>query len=250
MHSRTTRRPGLTACVLRSAAHSHTPLNIAMGFENLNTEAGVAVLDGYMLDKSFVEGFELSQADVAVFTAVATEPSSAKYPHAARWFRHVAAHQASHAMLPGEKKAASEYGPSGKQAAAAAADDDEDVDLFGESSSEDEETKRGKAERLAAYHAKKATKPVVIAKSSIVLDVKPWDDETDLAAMEAGVRAVSLEGMIWGASKLVPIGYGIKKLQISCVVEDDKVGLDMINDAITELEDLVQSVDVVSFNKV
>lgn len=83
-----------------------------------------------------------------------------------------------------------------------------------------------------------------------MLDVKPWDDETDLAAMEKSVRDISIDGLLWGASKLVPIGYGIKKLQISCVIEDDKVGLDMINDAIDELEDLVQSVDVVSFNKV
>lgn len=27
------------------------------------------------------------------------------------------------------------------------------------------------------------------------------------------------------AAKLVPVGYGIKKLQIGCVVEDDKVSL-------------------------
>lgn len=110
---------------------------------------------------------------------------------------------------------------------------------------------RAKAERLAAYHAKKASKgPGPVAKSSVILDVKPWDDETDLGEMEKAVRVITMDGLLWGASKLVPIGYGIKKLQISCVIEDEKVGLDMINDAICELEDLVQSVDVVSFNKV
>lgn len=122
--------------------------------------------------------------------------------------------------------------------------------MFG-SEEEDPEVERAKAERLAAYQAKKAAKgPGPIAKSSVVIDVKPWDDETDLAAMEKAVREITMEGLLWGASKLVPIGYGIKKLQISCVIEDDKVGLDMINDAICELEELVQSVDVVSFNKV
>lgn len=152
--------------------------------------------------------------------------------------------------LPGTKKAASEYGVSAAPAATTtAAADDEDIDMFG-SESEDEETKNAKAERLAAYNAKKALKPAIIAKSSVVIDVKPWDDETDLAEMEKSVRQISLDGLLWGASKLVPIGYGIKKLQISCVIEDDKVGLDMINDSICEMEDLVQSVDVVSFNKV
>lgn len=67
------------------------------------------------------------------------------------------------------------------------------------------------------------TEPALIAKSSISLDVKPWDDETDLAEMEKLVRSIEMDGLLWGTSKLVPVGYGIKKLHIICVVEDDKV---------------------------
>jgi elongation factor 1-beta len=48
--------------------------------------------------------------------------------------------------------------------------------------------------------------------------VKPWDDETDMQAMEDAVRAVEMDGLVWGASKLVPIGYGIRKIQITLVV--------------------------------
>ena len=59
--------------------------------------------------------------------------------------------------------------------------------------------------------------------TSIVLDVKPWDDETDMKEVERLVRTIECDGLLWGASKLVAVGYGIKKLQISCVVEDDKV---------------------------
>lgn len=55
---------------------------------------------------------------------------------------------------------------------AAADDDDDDIDLFG-SDEDDEEAARIKQERLDAYAAKKAKKPAVIAKSSILLDVKP-----------------------------------------------------------------------------
>lgn len=39
-----------------------------------------------------------------------------------------------------------------------------------------------------------------------------------MAALEAGVRAIEQDGLLWGASKLVAIGYGIKKLQITLVV--------------------------------
>lgn len=52
------------------------------------------------------------------------------------------------------------------------------------------------------------------------------------------------------AAKLVPVGYGIKKLQIQCVVEDDKVGTDMLEERITAFEDYVQSMDVAAFNKI
>lgn len=81
--------------------------------------------------------------------------------------------------------------------------------------------------------------PALIAKSNIILDVKPWDDETDLKLMEASVRKIQLDGLLWGASKLVPLAYGIKKLQISSVVEDDKVSIDWLTEQIEAIEDLV-----------
>lgn len=52
------------------------------------------------------------------------------------------------------------------------------------------------------------------------------------------------------SAKLVPVGYGIKKLQIGCVVEDDKVGTDQLEEQITAFEDYVQSMDVAAFNKI
>lgn len=66
-----------------------------------------------------------------------------------------------------------------------------------------------------------------------------WDDETDMAKMEECVRSIHMDGLVWGASKLVPVGYGIKKLQIQCVVEDDKVGTDILEEEITKFEDYV-----------
>jgi translation elongation factor EF-1beta len=128
--------------------------------------------------------------------------------------------------------------------------DSEEVDLFGSDDEVDEEAERIKQERLAAYAAKKSKKPALIAKSSILLDVKPWDDETDMVAMEKCVRSIQMDGLLWGQAKLVPIGYGIKKLQIGCVVEDDKVGTDDLEEKIVAFEDFVQSVDVAAFNKI
>jgi len=133
-------------------------------------------------------------------------------------------------------------------------DDDDDFDMFGDDDDEEEEEteeeKKKKEELLKKYHEKKSKKPALIAKSNIILDVKPWDDETDLNEMERLVRTIEMDGLLWGNSKLVPVGYGIKKLQISCVVEDDKVGSEVLDEEITKFEDYVQSVDVAAFNKI
>lgn len=43
-------------------------------------------------------------------------------------------------------------------------------------------------ERLKKYAEKKSKKPALIAKSNIILDVKPWDDETDMVELEKAVR--------------------------------------------------------------
>ena len=98
----------------------------------------------------------------------------------------------------------------------------------------------------------------------VTLEVKPWDDETDMKALEDSVRSIEMEGLVWGASKLVPIGYGIRKLQITLVVgssftrlkstlvvnliqnyaEDELISLDELQEKIGEFEDYVQSSDV------
>jgi len=131
-------------------------------------------------------------------------------------------------------------------------EEDEDVDLFGSDSDEEEDAEkvRIREERLAAYAAKKAKKPALIAKTSVLLDIKPWDDETDMNAMLASAKTIEKEGLVWGAHKLVPVGYGINKLQLMCVVEDEKVSIDELCEQIQEFEDYVQSVDIAAMSKI
>jgi len=75
------------------------------------------------------------------------------------------------------------------------------------------------------------------------------DDETDMAELEASVRSIEKDGLVWGASKLVALGFGIKKLQINLVVEDEKVSLDELQEQIQEFEDYVQSTDIAAMQK-
>uniref|UniRef100_A0A8C9GP91 Elongation factor 1-delta n=1 Tax=Piliocolobus tephrosceles TaxID=591936 RepID=A0A8C9GP91_9PRIM len=158
-----------------------------------------------------------------------------KYDHAERRFYQqmngpVTRHMSSMRQVEHQAK---------KPATPAEDDEDDHIDMFGsDSEEEDKKAAQLREERLQQYVERKAKKPALVAKSSIMLDVKPWDDEMDM-----------LDGLVWGASKLVPVGYGIWKLQIQCVVED-KVGTDLLKEEITKFEQHVRSVDITAFNKI
>jgi len=152
--------------------------------------------------------------------------------------------------LSGESPAAGGDSVAKKPAAPAPKDDDDDVDLFGSDEEEDAEAAKVREQRLAEYAAKKSKKTQVIAKSNVILDVKPWDDETDMKELEKCVRSIIKDGLLWGVSKLMPVGYGINKLQITSVVEDDKVSIEELTEEIEAFEDFVQSVDIAAFNKI
>lgn len=163
-----------------------------------------------------------------------------QFPDFARWFNHIASFTEEFSSLP-----------AGKAPAGAEAADDDDVDLFGSSDEEvDEEAEKVKQQRLAEYAAKKANKPKPAAKSAVTLEVKPWDDETDLDELLANVKNIKWDGLTWGAHQWVPVGFGIKKLQINLVVEDEKVSTDELQATIEEDEDHVQSTDVAAMQKI
>jgi elongation factor 1-beta len=107
-----------------------------------------------------------SQADVAVFKAISSPPDGSANPHVARWYTHIKSYAAEHASLAGTSTAGEAFFGKADEAAAAPAADEEDdeIDLFGEDDDEDAEAEKIKAERVAAYNAKKANKPKTVAK--------------------------------------------------------------------------------------
>jgi len=224
-----------------------------MTFGDLSSDAGVKALNTFLADASYIEGFVPTQADVAVFDALKKCPSKDAYPHAARWYAHIASFEAAgRKQFPKSQKDAGSYVSGGAAPAAADDEDDDDVDLFGDDDEEEESEEAAKIrqERLDAYAAKKSKKPALIAKTSVLLDCKPWDDETDMDEMLKNIKTIEMDGLVWGANKLVPIGYGIKKLQVMVVVEDLKVSIEELQEKIEEFEDFVQSCDVAAMNKI
>ena len=106
-----------------------------------------------------------SQADVLVFKAISSPPSGSATPHVARWYTHIKSYAAEHPSLAGSSTAGEAFiGKADEPAAVPAADADDEIDLFGEDEEEDAEAEKIKAERIAAYNAKKANKPKAAAK--------------------------------------------------------------------------------------
>merc|ERR1711872_199884 len=212
--------------------------------------AGVKALNEYLAEHSYIEGYVPSQADTAVFGALAGAPK-ADTPHALRWYNPIKSFGDGMKQFAKASKDSASYTSGAAAASASNDDEDDDVDLFGSDDEEEsEEKKRITEERLKAYAEKKSKKPALIAKTSVLFDVKPWDDETDMDKMLKCCKTIEMDGLLWGASKLVPIGYGIKKLQLMCVVEDAKVSIDELQEKMQEFEDYVQSVDVAAMNKI
>lgn len=222
-----------------------------MGFGNLKTAAGLNALNDFLADKSYIDGYTPSQADVVVFQALSGAPS-ADLCHALRWYNQIKSYTSSFSSLPGIKKPLDQYGPAGGAPAGGDDDDDDDDDddLFGSDEEDEAVAEKVKQARIDAYNERKANKKQVIPKSNIIWDVKPWEDTTDMKELEELVRKVEMDGLAWGASKLVPLAYGIKKLQITCVIEDDKVSTEELGELIAANESHVQSADIAAFNKI
>lgn len=196
-------------------------------------------LNGRLTAQPYVSGFSPSNQDAKAFQEMFGGNTKV-----IQWAARMASYYQSerNELVSGPKKAAPK-----KEAAKPAAADDDELDLFGEQTEEELAALEAKKKKDAE---KKKEKKVVIAKSSILMDIKAWEDTVDLEALAKKLKAIQRDGLIWGDSKLVPVAYGVKKLQQLIVIEDDKVSSDDIEDIIMGFEDEVQSMDIVAWNKI
>jgi len=202
----------------------------------------VKEINGRLTSQPFVSGFSPSQEDAKTFAEL-----FGNNVNVIQWV----ARMASYYQAERDEIAAPPTSAAPKAAAAAApkaaAAADDDIDLFGE---ETEEDKAALEAKKKAETDKKKEKKAVIAKSSILIDIKPWEDTTDLKELAEKLHAIHKDGLLWGDHKLVPVAFGLKKLQQLIVIEDDKVSGDDLEDMIMGFEDYVQSMDIVAWNKV
>jgi translation elongation factor EF-1beta len=132
--------------------------------------------------------------------------------------------------------------------------DDDDMDLFGDDNEEDAKAaEEAKAKLKAEKDGKKKPKKTVIAQSLVMFEVKPLDDTTNLDDLAVRIfKELAMDGAFWKTEyKKEPVAFGIYKLIVGVTIEDDKVSVDNdLVERIEQMEDMVQSVEILAFNKI
>merc|ERR1712110_145749 len=121
-----------------------------MSFGDVSSAAGLEKFNDFLVANAYVSGWEPTQADVTIFQSIKSSPD-AKYQNVLRWWKNISSYSLELASL-------------GAGSAPAAEEDDDDVDLFGSDDEDDEEAEKIKAERIAAYNARKSAKEDTRAK--------------------------------------------------------------------------------------
>ena len=104
--------------------------------------------------------------------------------------------------------------------------------------SSDEETKAKRkeaaAKKKAEMIARNTKTPKKIDKSQIVFDVKVYDQEEDLEVLYHDITQIKKDGLTWNKNfEEREVAFGMMKLTMVMVVEDEKIGVDELYEEIT-----------------
>jgi elongation factor 1-beta len=217
-------------------------------------------VEGQLTGKKFLVGEGATLADYSLATGIAVVLSSLgeeerkAYPNVTAWYLSLVETDAiiggkdfpkeSHKTFRA-KKEKKEKKEEKKEVKKEEKKDENEVDLFGDDDATPVEAPKPKKE------PKKEEKKKPVAKSIVVFDVKIYEEGFDLDGLWKKIQEeVVMEGLVWSSDvKKINVIGGIFKLQVGCVIEDAKVQTDDIFEKILSWEDDVQSVDVVSFQK-
>jgi elongation factor 1-beta len=206
-------------------------------FLPLNTPKALGMFNSHLSNESYVTGCVPSLADVDIYKSFNGVRPEAKWVHISRWYSHLTKLGADPRAWPAEWRIEEKQENVENEEA-------EELDLFGEETEDD----RNEREKRKTAGTKLSTGPA--PASAVIFDIKPWDEETDMAELEAQVRKIELPTLEWKASERIPVVSTIEALRILCHFNDDMFAVEEdLKDGILALEDWVQSVDIYAWNK-
>ena len=236
-------------------------------------ESCLAELEKSLANSLFIRGEQPTQEDAtnfAKFVEAKCVPDQDKYPSVWAWYSLMVLFEDEvikswkPAEKPQEKKGGKgkDQGKKGKKEKEGKKDEgkkdgenkdegkkeEDDLDLFGE---ENEDDKKLKEQMKQKNKEKKKDKKKPVDKSHVILEIKGWEEGQDLEALAKKIiSTIQKDGLQWNTGyKLEEVAFGIKKLVIAFLAEDDKCSVQEVQDILESWEDEIQSVEVVSFNK-
>ena len=228
-------------------------------------ESVLADLEKKLANNLFVKGAQPSHDDAEAFQKFITAkcvPDQDKYPSVWAWYSLMVLFEdevikswkpSGKPEQQGKKGGKGGKGKGGKKEEEKKEEkaEEEDLDLFGEETEEDKKAiEEMKKNRKKEKEGKKGKKKEV-DKSHVILEVKGWEADQDLEALAKKIiSTIKKDGLSWNTGyKLEEVAFGVKKLIIAFLAEDDKCSVQEIVDELESWENDIQSVEVVSFNK-
>jgi elongation factor 1-beta len=232
---------------------------------SINDESHLATLDANLKDNIFIGGSAPNAEDALVLEQYRqnnTEPNQETHLNLWSWYaltvlfqpEIVATWKSVATQKPAPKKEQPKKEEKKPEAPVVEVKEEKAVvdecdDLFGD---EPEDNSAMEALKKKQEDAKKDAKKVVVGKSLVIFDIKVWEPQPDdvLGALAERVIAITKPGLVWKTEfQLNDVAYGVKKITIGCVIQDDIVSTEDIIEEVESWEDDVQSVDIAAFNK-
>ena len=178
---------------------------MALNFASLKSDAGLKQLDAYLASRVYVFGFEPTTQDTTLFGLIGAAPKSG-FANVTRYYNHIQTFNAdAQSKFPTIDGLTVSDTPVVAAKAEAKADDGSDSDDLGgmlDSDSDDDSdsvdiaaqiAKKNAEKKAAAKKNQKKRRPP--ERSEIILDVKPFDDQTDLEELAKKIKGTTLESL-------------------------------------------------------
>ena len=200
-----------------------------------------------------MEGYQFSSADSEYFAQFQGCPDATKYPHAYRWYIHIAAIQGVRRLsIATPAPAVAPAKVAAVPAKAEKSEDDDEMDVFGDEDDKDDEPKESRKDMLARLKKdaeERTAKKEAKQRTLVSIEIKPWGMEQDLMVLWKKItQTITQDGLKWGEGcNLADVAFGIKKIQTTFTMGVNNSSDDVI-EAIQAMDDEVQSVEVTSMN--
>ncbi|KAI4839369.1 elongation factor 1-beta [Plasmodium brasilianum] len=167
-------------------------------------ESDYSKLNTFFANNSYYQNYALSAMDIKIYNQIKSVINKDTYPHLYRWYKHIDS-------LP---------------------------NLFGSDNDDDKNILLNKKKEKEEELKKKKQKEKEKNRSILIIEIKPKSIDTDISKIPKLVKQKIVdENIKWGEEvKKLPVAFGLYKLHMSCIIYDDFVNTNELIDKIENID--------------